>query len=561
MTADEWLADAPAAPGPEPEQAVDWIEDGPNVPRENLPEPEPADEAFGSPPAIEEAESPLPEPRGEDEREAEFGPVEPPEPIALPLRPLSAPEPGYIDRLPPSDLDAERAVLGSILIDQAAIIDALELVTPADFYRQGHALIFRAMSTLYEAGQAPDVVTVAAQLERTGDLEAAGGASYLSRLGNDTPTAVHVAQYATIVADRARERATIVAAGRIAEAAYQRDPGLAERVSEIVAGLPRATRTVAAAVPLADYIADPSPVAWALPTLAVVESVTAVVAPPESMKTFLLLQAGLACAGSGDLLGLYPDRLPFVYISNEKSRATVRERFRHMTAGALPTEPVLILHRAGVTFGRGWDVVRRTLDELARPALVALDTLASLSGPGFDENSGQDMAVALAALRGIVTDYHATVLLAHHPAKAATGTGGATLRGHSSLFGEIDGVIGMRRHDRDATTGTLTADPKDGERVVLGWDWSIETFRLRPSGLVPLTLDSIAETVARLGDDASGDEIAAAFAGQNVRTVQRRIGEAIEAGTIERIGKRGAFRYSSCRSRLSLASEWEGDEA
>jgi hypothetical protein len=171
------------------------------------------------------------------------------------------------------------------------------------------------------------------------------------------------------------------------------------------------------------------------------------------------------------------------------------------------------------------------------------------------------MAGALAAMRGIVSDFGATVMLAHHPSKAATGTGGATLRGHSSLFGEIDGVIGMRRHDRDATTGTLTADPKDGERVVMGWDWSADTFRLRPSGIVLLTLDAIAETVARLGDDVSGDEIAAAFPGQNVRTVQRRIGEAIEAGTIERTGKRRFYRYSACRSRLSLTPEWEGDEA
>ena len=119
----------------------------------------------------------------------------------------------------------------------------------------------------------------------------------------------------------------------------------------------------------------------------------------------------------------------------------------------------------------------------------------------------------------------------------------------------------MRRHSRDATTGTLTADVKDGERVVLGFEWDVDTFRLRPSGIVLLTLDAIAETVAELGDDATGDEIAAAFPGQNERTIYRRIGEAIEAGTIERTGKRRFYRYSSCHSRLSLTPEWEGDEA
>jgi hypothetical protein len=250
-----------------------------------------------------------------------------------------------------------------------------------------------------------------------------------------------------------------------------------------------------------------------------------------------------------------------VYVSNEKSPATVRERFRRLVDDAPPSEPVLILHRAGVTFGRGWDVVRRTLDELGRPAILALDTLASLSGAGFDENSGQAMSAALAAMRGIVSDYGATVLVAHHPAKHAEGTGGATLRGHSSLFGEVDGVWSMRRHSRDTTTGTLTADVKDGDRVVLGFEWDVDTFRLRPSGLVLLTLDAIAETVAQLGDDVTGDEIAAAFPGQAERTISRRIGQAVEAGAIDRTGKRGAFRYSSCRSRVALTPEWEGDEA
>lgn len=502
-----------------------------------------------------EAEPPLPEPKDEDP-----DPDPQVEPPVVFLRAVRAPEP-TVDRLPPHDLDAERAVLGSVLIDPAAMVDALELVTPADFYRQAHALIFRAMTTLYGDGQAPDVVTVAAQLENAGDLEAAGGAAFVSMLSLATPTAVHVGQYARIVADRARERATIMAAARIAEAAYERAPDLAGRIAEIVAGLPRSAHTATrAAVPLADYLADPAPIAWAVPTLLVEGGVAVVVAPPEMFKSFLLVQAGLACAGSGDFLGLHPDPRPFVYVSNEKSPATVRERFRRMVDGAPPSEPVMVLHRAGVTFGRGWDTVRRTLDELSGPALVGADTLASLSGPGFDENSGQDMAVALAAIRGIVTDYGASVLLAHHPNKSGEGEGGARLRGHSSLWGEVDAVLTLRRHSRDGTTGTLVADVKDGERVVLGFEWDVETFRLRPSGIVALTIESIADTIAALGGSADGEEIKAAFPGQTPRTTERRIGEAIEAGAIERIGKRRFYRYT-CRSRLSLTPEEGDDEA
>ncbi len=161
-------------------------------------------------------------------------------------------------RVAPQDLDAERAVLGSILIDRDAIVEVDDSLGPDDFYRQGHALIFGAMRTLHRAGQPVDVVTdccrrsrrslpalhragqpvdvvtVAGELDRVGNLEAAGGASYLSLLGNGTPTAVHVVQYARIVADASQGRRLIEAAGRIAELGYARDPDATGRAAEIL---------------------------------------------------------------------------------------------------------------------------------------------------------------------------------------------------------------------------------------------------------------------------------------------------------------------------------------
>ena len=127
-----------------------------------------------------------------------------------------------IDRLPPQNMDSEQAVLGSILIDRDAIHEALdELDGPEDFYRQAHGRIYGAMLSLYGKGQPCDVVTVAAELDSAGDLEAVGGASYLSTLGNDTPTAVHVAQYARVVHRDAVQRRIIGAAGRIAAIGYE----------------------------------------------------------------------------------------------------------------------------------------------------------------------------------------------------------------------------------------------------------------------------------------------------------------------------------------------------
>ncbi len=87
-----------------------------------------------------------------------------------------------IDRLPPQSLDSEQAVLGSILIDRDAIIEVAEFLHPEDFYRQAHGRIFAAMLELFERREPVDIVTVAEALERDDELEAIGGASYLSTL-------------------------------------------------------------------------------------------------------------------------------------------------------------------------------------------------------------------------------------------------------------------------------------------------------------------------------------------------------------------------------------------
>jgi replicative DNA helicase len=128
-----------------------------------------------------------------------------------------------IDRLPPQSVEAEQSVLGSILIDRDAIIEIADFLRPEDFYRQAHGRVFAAMLDLSERREPIDVVTVAEALERSGDLESIGGRAYLGTLSNQTPTAVHVAQYARIVERKALLRNLIGAAGKIAGIGYE-DP-------------------------------------------------------------------------------------------------------------------------------------------------------------------------------------------------------------------------------------------------------------------------------------------------------------------------------------------------
>ena len=83
-------------------------------------------------------------------------------------------------RLPPHSREAEQSLLGGLMLEQRAWDQVADVVTADDFYRADHRVIFNAIGTLAERDQARDAVTVSEQLERTGDLDAAGGLPYIA---------------------------------------------------------------------------------------------------------------------------------------------------------------------------------------------------------------------------------------------------------------------------------------------------------------------------------------------------------------------------------------------
>lgn len=126
-------------------------------------------------------------------------------------------------KIPPQNLDAEMSLLGAILIDEEVIINIAELVKAHDFYDKRHATIFTGIIQLYEKHQPVDLLTLTNELQRKGELEAVGGASYLSELTNYVPTASHAASYAEIVANAAVRRRLIKAGGNITELAFDEE--------------------------------------------------------------------------------------------------------------------------------------------------------------------------------------------------------------------------------------------------------------------------------------------------------------------------------------------------
>ena len=124
-------------------------------------------------------------------------------------------------RVPPHSVEAEQSVLGALMLDERAWESVSETIQDNDFYRHEHRLVFRSIAHLTASEQPIDVVTVAEELEERGQLDKIGGASYLSRLVDMTPSIDNCEAYAQIVNERAQQRRLIEAANDIIDKAYE----------------------------------------------------------------------------------------------------------------------------------------------------------------------------------------------------------------------------------------------------------------------------------------------------------------------------------------------------
>jgi replicative DNA helicase len=124
-------------------------------------------------------------------------------------------------RLPPQNLEAEQCVLGSILLQQGALVKILELVAPADFYREAHRIIFAAMVALFEKNEPQDIITVTNILKDKNQLDEIGGPAYLSNLTDIVPVAANITYYAQIIRSKAILRRLIQTSTEIAARCYE----------------------------------------------------------------------------------------------------------------------------------------------------------------------------------------------------------------------------------------------------------------------------------------------------------------------------------------------------
>ncbi|MDI6758727.1 MAG: replicative DNA helicase [Candidatus Omnitrophota bacterium] len=135
-----------------------------------------------------------------------------------------------LEKVPPQNLEAEMAVLGSMLLDENAISAACESINRDSFYQDIHAKIFEAIINLYNSNKAVDLITLSDELKRAAVLDEIGGVSYLTSLANIVPTAANINHYVSIVKEKSILRTLINNATKIVSLCYESEGNIADVV-------------------------------------------------------------------------------------------------------------------------------------------------------------------------------------------------------------------------------------------------------------------------------------------------------------------------------------------
>lgn len=163
-----------------------------------------------------------------------------------------------LEKLPPQNIEAEMAVLGSMLIDEDAIAHTIETLSSDYFYKDSHRHIYNIILNLFNANKAVDMITICDELKRQDLLDRVGGPSYIASLVNTVPTSANISHYSSIVREKATLRLLIHNSTQIVNDAYNSDGNIEQLLdnSEQLIFAIRDRRHANAVVPLKEIIKD-----------------------------------------------------------------------------------------------------------------------------------------------------------------------------------------------------------------------------------------------------------------------------------------------------------------
>ncbi len=359
----------------------------------------------------------------------------------------------------PSNLEAERTILGAILLDNTVCNQAIELVRRDDFFLESHRRIFDKMMALSERGEVIDLITLGEELRRSCELVQVGGAPYLSSLIDGVPRAGNIEPYAKIVKEAHLNRAIITLLNKkIADVFDGEDEAdrIIQDLENELSGLSLRLNTASQKKNLytVEELKELKPADWLIPSLLARGAFTLLYGPSGAFKSFFTL----------DQMLFLSSEYSIVYVAAEgqtglSNRIEAWQRHHKISPGKIFfwIEAVDLLSKSETT--RFIRAIEKT-----KPDVVVFDTLSRCM-PGGNENAPEVMGAFIHSCGRVQSELNAAVWVNHHPRKGST-----VERGHTSLRAAADVMVEISNDDGLVTIHCDKA--KDEE--------PFENFYLRP---------------------------------------------------------------------------------
>jgi hypothetical protein len=486
-------------------------------------------------------------------------------------------EHSVIERPLPHSVEAERAIIGAILLASPGAVgveDAFRCLAATDFFLPQHRVIYRHIRRLREQGKPTnDTVLLYESLEAGQELEAAGGVGYLSQVPDGLPRVTNISHYIEIVKQKGRLRRIAYDAETILDMALRANGNAPEVLQAITLFSARLREEVGqkrilkfkSGAEIATSANDP--IEWIVPGFVVRGGITELGAKVKAGKTTLILKLVRAVADGLDFLGKPTLKTPTVYLT-EQPIVSFRQAMER--AGVLGRDDFHILQHSE-TRGMPWpEVAAEAVDECKRmgAVLLVIDTLPQFAGlKGDSENNSGDALAAMQPLQQAAADGIGTFLTRHE--RKSGGDVGDSGRGSSAFAGAVDIVLSLRRPEGNSrktqrviqaisrfseTPSELLVELTDDGYIALGEPQEAAVREAKDS-IIAIAPKSEPEAVDLKGLTESAEVPRA--------TAQRAIEELLREKTLGRVGmgKKGdPFRYFMPEIRFCPTSDVYGQK-
>lgn len=409
----------------------------------------------------------------------------------------------------PADINAEKAVLGSCLMDRDAILVARDVLSAAEFYLEKHAWVYEAMIACVVSRVPPDLVTVSDRLRQQDRLESVGGMLYLSDLAADVPSSVHVEYYAQIVARTAAQRRLIQISGEMQAAAYDNNPDLDAIYQEIQQHLkieeristnkPEWARVTYRGDVLYKTEFEPKPdiIDEILP-----QGTLLLTGKPKTKKSWLALNLALAVAWGGKALGHFAaQKGDVLYVDLEMGARRLHERLHIVSPDAVVPKSVHFATEWPQVYSGCERWLSDWMEQHPFTKLIIFDTQVAIRPPrGRNEEPYEHEKKYTQVLSNFCHQHGIAMVLIHHSRKVAGGDVIDDASGTTGLTAGVDNYGSLSRSPNESDGGILRLMGRDiriEDELNLKWDASlaswcyngnVERYTLTPERRVILAL-------------------------------------------------------------------------